>query len=110
MSGVTVKPADLRIIDVLSDGPKSAREIGRCLHLEDLNAWSEENGYDFEWFSDEEPFGARLLAHIAAKKRGDLAPHLSHDVYPRLRFLERIGLIERIQIQGQRPMLWRIAP
>ena len=100
--------ADNRILAALEDGPLSAREIADKLHREVLDAWAERHGYDFEWGTSEEPFGARLLAISEAAETG--LPHLyRHTVDPRLRGLERRGEVERIQLPGHRPMLWRLA-
>jgi hypothetical protein len=71
-------------------------------------AWADRHGYDLEWETDQEPFGARILAFSEADEMG--LPYLfSHQVYPRLRRLERRGEVERIQVEGRRPMLWQLA-
>lgn len=104
--------ADRRILGALEGGPLSANEIAHKLRLEVWEAWAERHGYgDIEWETDREPFGGRLLAFSEADEMG--LPYLhSHQVYPRLVGLERRGDVERIQIPGRRPMLWRrvVAP
>lgn len=110
MSKISVKglAADRRILGALQGGPKSAREIADVLRREVWETWAEANGYDIEWETDNEPLDARILALVSAEERG-LAYLFAHQVYPRLRGLERRGLVERIQVQGRRPMLWRAA-
>lgn len=99
---------DERVLHSLGDGPKSVREIGTVLRREVWHAWAEKHGYDFEWETDEEPLGARLLAIHEADDLG--LPYLmGTDVYSRLVRLERRGLVQRIQIEGHRPMLWKAA-
>lgn len=100
---------DQAILDAL-DKPMSAREISEKLRQQALDAWAEEHGYgEVEWGTDQtgpnEPFGARMLALTEARERGTY-PGLSFEVYPRLLYLERHGRVERIQIEGHRPMLW----
>jgi hypothetical protein len=101
--------ADQRILAALEAlGPATAREIADRLRREVWEAWAERHGYDFEWGTDEEPLGARLLAVSGADAMG--LPYLfGHQVYPRLLGLERRGEVERIQVEGRRPMLWRRA-
>lgn len=97
---------DQAILDVL-DTPMSANEISEALRQQALDAWAAVHGYDIEWGTDAEPLGARLLALTEARERGT---YLSgFEVYPRLRYLERHGRVERIQIEGHRPMLWHRA-
>lgn len=108
MSAQTVKShaREARVLGALADGPLSVREIGVKLRREVWAAWSERHGYDFEWDSDEEPLGARILAKMEAEENG-LAYLFSCEIYPVLVRLERKGCVERIQIAGRRPMLWR---
>lgn len=96
---------DQAILDVL-DTPMSGKEISQTLRQRALEAWADEHGYDIEWGTDSEPLGARLLAISEARERGTY-PGLGHEVYPRLLYLERHGRVERIQLDGHRPMLWR---
>ena len=99
--------ADQAILRALADGPLSTQEIARSIRLEAWAAWSERHGYDFEWETDEEPLGARLLASCEARESGLVL--LAHEVAPRLAGMEKRGEVARIQIAGHRPMLWRIA-
>jgi hypothetical protein len=100
--------ADQRILGVLNEaGPLTAREIYDRLRREVWAAWADRHGYDFEWETDQEPLGARLLAFSEADELG--LPYLhGHQVHPRLLGLERRGEVERIQIEGRRPMLWQV--
>jgi hypothetical protein len=99
--------ADQAILRALEDGPLSTREIANRIFREAREAWSERHGYDFEWGTDEEPLGARLLASAEARESGLVL--LAHEVAPRLRALERRGDVARVQLEGHRPMLWRLA-
>lgn len=97
---------DQRVLHALADGPKSSREIGDFLRREVWHAWAEKHGYDFEWETDEEPVGARILAMGEADQLG--LPYLmGSTIDGRLRRLEGRGLVERIQLEGRRPMLWK---
>jgi hypothetical protein len=99
--------ADQAILDALdASGALSTREISTWIRRRAWRDWSERHGYDFEWETDEEPVGARLLASAEARDRGILLS--TWEIYRRLRWLERRGLVERIQIPGRRPMLWRL--
>lgn len=99
---------DERILGALAGGPKSTRELGDALRLEVWQAWAEKHGYTFDWGSDKEIVGARILAMREADELG--LPYLMPDeIYARLVNLEWRGLVERIQIDGHRPMLWRVA-
>lgn len=98
--------ADQRVLRALDAGPATVNEIARKLRLEIWEAWAERHGYEFEWETDQEPLGARLLAVSEADDMGLPFVH-KHDVYPRLLGLERREEVERIQIEGHRPMLWR---
>lgn len=99
--------ADHRILGALEAGPLSANEIAHKLRREVRESWADRHGYgDIAWETDQEPFGARLLAFSEADELG--LPYLySYQVYPRLRGLERRGEVERIQVEGHRPMLWQ---
>lgn len=99
--------ADQAILRILADGPLSANEIADKIRREAWATWSERHGYDFEWETAEEPLGARLLASCEARDSG-LLLH-AYEIHPRLRGMERRGEVERIQIEGHRPMLWRAA-
>ena len=101
--------ADQRILGAIGDTPRTAREIADVLFREVLGTWRDEKGYDFEYFTDEEPLGARLLAISTAEERG-LVYLAAHEVYPRLRGLERRGLVERITPPRGRGILWRATP
>lgn len=101
---VTLRDDDREIIAALADGPLSAREIAHRIRRKAQEQWSAEHGYFFEWGTDEEPLGAALLAHTDARHAGWKL--LTHEIDPRLRSLEKRGAVERIQIGGQRPMLW----
>lgn len=110
MSARTVRglAADHRILGALEAGPLTVNEIAHKLRCEVWEAWAERHGHDIEWETGQEPLGARLLAFSEADEMG--LPYLhSHQVYPRLRGLERRGEVERIQIKGRRPMLWKLA-
>lgn len=96
---------DRAILEALSGGPLSTREISDALFRRIREEWSERHGYDFEWATDEEPLGARLLASSEARDAGYRLQ--SWEIRPRLARLERLGEVERIQVEGHRPMLWR---
>lgn len=101
-----LRPCDAAILRVLVDGPLTAQEIADKIRREAWAAWSERHGYDFEWGTDEEPLGARLLAHGEARDAGLLL--LGYEIAPRLTQLERWGRVVRVQIAGSRPMLWQL--
>lgn len=103
-AATALRADDREILSVLEDGPLSANEIADRVRRRARDRWSERHGYDFEWETDEEPLGARLLAHFEAKDEG--IKLMSFEIDPRLRSLERRGAVERIQIEGKRPMLW----
>lgn len=105
VSRPTYRPADLAILDQLATGPLTGEEIAARIRQEALDAWLEKSNYDFEWGTAQEPLGARLLAISEARDRG-LLVH-GFELYPRLRLLERRGDVQRIQIEGRRPILWR---
>jgi hypothetical protein len=95
---------DERILANL-DAPRTAGEIGDLIHREALDDWLERHpGYDFEWFSDDELPGARLLASCGGRDRG-LRYH-PWEIYPRLVALEKRGLVERITPPGGRGIIW----
>jgi len=98
----------LRLLD--EDGPQSANELSKKMYLEQWERWAEEHdlGGEIEWDSGSEPVGARLLANVEARKRGVVAL-ASYRLYNHLVRMERDGFIERIQIPGHRPILWRRA-
>lgn len=98
--------ADLAIVSCLERGPFSTREISDEILLIVKQAWADKHGYDIEWGSDSEPVGASLLACCEAREMGfKLSPW---QVGARLASLEKRGLVQRIQIKGRRPMLWRL--
>lgn len=107
--GSSLRADDREIIAVLGDGPLSVQEIAKTIRRRAREAWSERHDYDFEWGGDEgrgddEPLGARMLAHLEAKDAG--IKLMAHEIDSRLRSLERRGAVERVQIDGHRPMLW----
>ena len=104
LAAAKLRPCDREILLALADGPRSAQEISDWIMAEAREEWSVQHGYDFEWGTDDEPVGARLLAHSEARKAG--IKLLAHEIYSRLRVLEKRGAVERIQIEGTRPMLW----
>lgn len=106
---MTVLPAlnvaELAIVSLLEQGPRSTREISESILLHVKEAWADRRGYEIEWGTVTEPLGASLLACSEARKMGfKLHPW---EIHPRLVSLERRGLVKRIQIEGHRPMLWR---
>ena len=52
---------DERILAMLRESPKLTREITDLIRQEILDSWRDEQALDFEWGSDEEPRGARLV-------------------------------------------------
>jgi len=109
-TATALRPDDRAILAALADGPLSTAEIAERIRHETREAWSAAHGYHFEWDTDEEPLGARLLASHEARIAG--LKLQAHEVAPRLRSLEKRGAVRRIQIEGQRPMLWEsmVAP
>lgn len=99
-----LRPDDRAILDALAGTPLSTREVSNAIFYRIREEWSEKHGYDFEWETDEEPLGARILASQEARDAG--LKLLAHEIAPRLRSLEKRGAVERIQIAGTRPMLW----
>ena len=95
---------DRVILDALADGPRSAREVSDTVLRRAKEEWAAEHGYFFEWGSHEEPLGAALLAHSEARRRGWKL--MTWEIDARLRSLEKRGAVERLQVGGQRPMLW----
>lgn len=106
---MTTRPAlnvaDLAIVSALERGPMSTREISNQILLTVKEAWAERRGHIVEWGTDNEPVGASLLACSEARDMGFKLQ--SWEIRQRLASLERRGLVERIQIDGHRPMLWR---
>lgn len=101
------RPADAAILEALTAGPLTTREISSTIIAKIRTEWSERHGYDFEWETDQEPVGARVLAHGEARDNGLLL--LGYEIDPRMRRLEKLGDVVRIQVDGHRPMLWRLA-
>lgn len=105
---------DQRILGALENGPLTANEIADKLRLEVWTTWAERHGYEWiEWGDPrggrgpEEPVGARIMAFSEADEMG--LPYLfSHAVYARLRGLEQRGEVARVQIEGRKPILWRL--
>lgn len=106
MNTVALSVADVALLSALRSGPLSTREIGTRIHDHVLQSWAVEQGYEIEWKTDAEPVGARLLASCWGRELG--IRWNEWEIRPRLLRLERAGEIERIQIAGHRPMLWRI--
>lgn len=99
-----LRPADRVILDALLDGSATAREISERVLARAKEEWAARHDYFFEWGTDEEPLGAALLAHSEARKAGWLL--MPWEIDRRLRSLEKHGAVERVQVEGQRPMLW----
>lgn len=98
-----LRPDDRAILDALANGPRSAQEIADKIRRDAREDWLHENGiYDEE--VEDPPGIVKLMAHTEARKRG--LKLLAHEIDPRLRSLEMRGAVERIQVEGQRPMLW----
>ncbi len=110
MTAATVKrrelPAcDRAIIAALTDGPLSAQEIADNIRREGRERWLVGEGI----YSDQEIENPSNIVKLlsCSMMRGEGLKIHGHEVYARLRSLERRGAIERIQVEGQRPMLWR---
>lgn len=101
-----LRPCDRAILLELADGPLTVEEIAKRIRNLYRRAWAAEHGYDIEWETEREPLGARGLASAAARAAGVLL--LGFELQPRLRYLEQHEFVARIQIDGHRPMLWRI--
>lgn len=103
-----LRPVDERILDALRDGPLSVRELEDKLRREIFEGFAESHGFTWPEYEDE-PAGLRLTA-LASSERvlGLVHLHVGRG-YGRLRSLEHRGLVERIQVDGHRPMLWRLA-
>lgn len=104
--------ADQAILRALVDGPLSTREIATRLRREACEDWADRHGYEIDWGDFDsnrgptEPLGARLLALGEGRDAGLLFS--PWEIQPRLYGLEKRGSVERIQIAGHRPMLWRL--
>ncbi len=98
---------DQRALDAIAGGPLSSRELSMRLLREDWERWAEQEGFEIAWDTDDEPVGARLLALAEAREAG-LYCGMRWEIYRRLVRLEKRGLVERIQVPGHRPMLWRL--
>jgi len=97
------------VLRLLADGPLSAGEISERMWHEIREEWAAENGVAglIEWGNSEsEPLGARLLAASRARQSGSMPLH-QWELRPHLIRMEKHGLVERIVIEGHRPMLWR---
>lgn len=99
--------AEQTIVELLADGPLTANELSRRMHLRVLEAWAAAQDLEIAWFTELEPFGARLLAHRFGKEQGMVWLH-GFELHRPLAGMERRGLVQRIQIPGERPMLWRL--
>ena len=101
----TLGVADLAIASALERGPLSAREISQLILATVKEAWADRNSMAVEWGTDAEPVGASLLACCEARDQGfKLHPW---EIHQRLVSLEKRGVVQRIQVDGHRPMLWR---
>ena len=96
--------ADLAIVSALEQGPLSARELSDQILLTVKESWAATHGHVIDW--DDPPVGASALACKEARDLGFKL--LSYEIRERLVSLERRGRVERIQIDGHRPMLWRL--
>ena len=97
---------DQRILGALESGPLSAREISEKLIAETREAWAESEGLSVDELEAEGwPSPTRLMAFAAADRLGVPFVH-SWEADSRLRRMERKGQVQRIQIEGRRPMLW----
>jgi hypothetical protein len=107
-AGRTVKVlvAEREVLDALASGPKSSREISEITVHAARKAWADENGVDYDP-NNPAPF-VKLLGWHTASERG-LSPMHAWEVYAVARRLEKRGEIVRVQIDGRRPMLWRLA-
>jgi hypothetical protein len=103
-TSASLRPDDRAILDALADGPLSTREVSDRIVARVRDEWAEAHGYEIEWGTEREPFGARLLASSEAREAG--LKLLTFEIAPRLASLEKRGAVERIQIEGQRPMMW----
>lgn len=101
-----LRPCDQAILAVLADSPRSAQEIAAAIRRSAREAWIEREEIVQTWEDDEPPALVKLLAHGDARKDG--LKLLGYEIAPRLRYLERHNLVERIQLEGHRPMLWRL--
>jgi hypothetical protein len=110
MSARTVKVlvAEREVLDALADGPKSSREISEATYHAARKAWAEENGFDFDPDNPDDCHPVvKILGWSTAFGRG-LRPMHPWQVDAVLRRLEKRGEVERVQIAGHRPMLWRL--
>lgn len=95
------------VVELLVAGPMTARELSREMHLRILEGWADANDLEVAWFTDLEPLGARILAAAWARENGLVFLH-GHELHRPLANMEKRGLVQRIQIEGERPMLWRL--
>lgn len=111
MLSATLQNDDREILAVLEDGPLTASEIAARIRQRACDRWSDRHGYDIEWGTDQrgprEPVGARLCALAEATQQDGITSLSAYRLHGRLPRLERRGAVERIQIEGHRPMLWR---
>lgn len=99
--------AEQTILEVLADGPLTANELSWRMHLRVLEGWAESEDLEVEWFTELEPFGARILAAKWGREQGMVFLH-GFELHRPLASMERRGLVQRVQIPGARPMLWRL--
>lgn len=107
MSARTVKvlAKEQEVLAALADGSKSCREISEWTIRRAQRAWAEEHGLDPD---DDDPVAlVRILGWSTANERG-LSPMHHWQADTVLRRLEQRGQVARVQIEGRRPILWRL--
>ncbi len=95
---------DRAILYTLADGPLSANEIADLIRRDARERWLVREGIYSDQEIEEPSNVVKLLSCSMARGEG-LKIH-GHEIYARLCYLERHGAVERIQIEGERPMLW----
>lgn len=110
MSARTVKvvAAERELLAALADGPKSSREISETTYHRAWAAWAEENGFEYDPADPEgSSFLVKILGWSTAHEHG-IVPLHTWEVDRIARRLEKRGEVQRVQIAGHRPMLWRL--
>ena len=102
-AATALRDDDRTVLDALADGPLSVREISAGTYHAAREAWCDEN--DLEYDPEKPSSVVKLMGFVTASEHGLVT--LNADAVRRvLGRLEKRGAVERIAVEGHRPMLW----